>query len=54
MMTINAAASPPVPAATRFPSTQPPRWRVLSMLRAIKWAREARIPYTAYVADKAL
>jgi hypothetical protein len=36
------------------PTRHPPRWRVLSMFRAMKWARDARIPFNPHVADKAV
>ena len=50
MMTTDAATLHLPPCTTR----RTPRWRFLATLRAIKWARDARTPYTPYLADKAL
>jgi len=33
---------------------RPPLWRVRSMLEAVAWARECRLPFSPYRAAKAL
>lgn len=50
MMLTDAAPTP----IREQPPQSPPAWRVRSMLRAVAWAREARIPFSPFLAVKVL
>jgi hypothetical protein len=37
-----------------IPEPKIPRWRIEAVVRAWEWSRRARIPYSPYIAVKAL